>query len=130
MYILSIFVQIFGQKMNTKISIKGAEFFAYHGFYEEERRAGNTFIIDAEVTLKTFDSQDDNINDTVNYEAIYTICKEEMNITQKLIETVVFNILTRFKEDFSNISAAKVKMEKISPQLGGKVAKSVIEMDF
>jgi 7,8-dihydroneopterin aldolase/epimerase/oxygenase len=116
--------------MNTKISIEGAEFFAYHGFYEEERRAGNTFVIYAEVTLKTFDSLDDNIRDTVNYEAIYTICKDEMSKTQKLIETVVLNILTRFKQEFSNISAAKVKMEKIAPQLGGKVAKSVIEMEF
>jgi dihydroneopterin aldolase len=116
--------------MNTKISIEGAEFFAYHGFYEEERRAGNTFVIYAEVTLKTFDSLDDNIRDTVNYEAIYTICKDEMSKTQKLIETVVLNILTRFKQEFSNISAAKVKMEKVAPQLGGKVAKSVIEMEF
>jgi dihydroneopterin aldolase len=116
--------------MKTKIAIKGAEFFAYHGFYDEERRAGNTFVIDAEVTLKTFDSIDDNIRDTVNYEAIYTICKSEMGNTQKLIETVVLNILTRFKQEFSNISGAKVKMEKIAPQLGGKVAKSVIEMEF
>jgi dihydroneopterin aldolase len=116
--------------MKTTIAIKGAEFFAYHGFYEEERRAGNTFIIDAEVTLKTFDTQDDNIGDTVNYETIYIICKDEMNKTQKLIETVVLNILTRFKDEFKNISTAKVKMEKIAPQLGGKVAKSVIEMEF
>lgn len=116
--------------MKTKISIKGAEFFAYHGFYEEERKAGNTFIIDAEVTLKTFDSPDDNIDDTVNYEAIYSICKDEMSNTQQLIETVVFNILSRFKQEFNSISGAKVKMEKISPQLGGKVAKSVIEMEF
>ena len=58
--------------MKTKVAIKGAEFFAYHGYYSEERKSGNTFIIDAEVTLKSFDSNDDNIFDTVNYEQLYT----------------------------------------------------------
>ncbi|MBK8887157.1 MAG: dihydroneopterin aldolase [Saprospiraceae bacterium] len=57
--------------MKTKVAIKGAEFFAYHGYYSEERKSGNTFIIDAEVTLKSFDSHDDNIFDTVNYEQLY-----------------------------------------------------------
>jgi dihydroneopterin aldolase len=116
--------------MKTKVAIKGAEFYAYHGFYEEERKAGNTFIIDAEVTLKSFDSADDNIYDTVNYEQLYTITKQEMSKTQKLLETVVFNILTRFREELPSIVSATVKMEKIAPQLGGKVAKSVIEMEF
>jgi len=110
--------------------IKGAEFHAYHGYYEEERRTGNTFVVDAEVELKTFDSNDDNITDTVNYEKLFLICQEEMDKTQKLLETVVFNIIERFKNDFSNVTGGKVKMEKIGPQLGGKVAKAVIEMEF
>ena len=116
--------------MKTTVSIKGAEFHAYHGFYEEERKSGNQFIIDAEVELKTFDSGDDNIHDTVNYEQVYTICKEEMDNTQKLLETVVFNIINRFKNDLNNVSGGKVKLEKIGPQLGGKVGKAVVEMEF
>lgn len=117
-------------RMITRIAIKGAEFYAYHGYYEEERKAGNTFIIDAEVTITSFDSQDDNIRDTVNYEQIYKICLVEMGNTQKLLETVVWNIITRFRNEFAQIINAKVKMEKISPQLGGKVAKSVVEMEI
>jgi len=116
--------------MKTTVAIKGAEFHAYHGYYEEERRTGNTFVVDAEVELKTFDSNDDNITDTVNYEKLFLICQEEMDKTQKLLETVVFNIIERFKNDFSNVTGGKVKMEKIGPQLGGKVAKAVIEMEF
>ncbi len=116
--------------MKTKVAIKGAEFHAYHGYYTEERKTGNTFIIDAEVELKTFDSNDDNINDTVNYEKLFKICQSEMGNTQKLLETVVFNIITRFKNDFSNVTGGKVKMEKLGPQLGGKVGKAVVEMEF
>jgi len=116
--------------MKTTVAIKGAEFHAYHGYYPEERKTGNTFIIDAEVELKTFDSTDDNIMDTVNYEKLFKICESEMENTQKLLESVVFNIITRFKADFSNVSGGKVKMEKIGPQLGGKVDKAVVEMEF
>lgn len=116
--------------MKTKVAIKGAEFYAFHGFYEEERKAGNTFIIDAEVEIKSFDSYDDNINDTVNYEDIFNICKDEMGHTRKLLETVVFRILSRFRDTFENMVSAKVRLEKIGPQLGGKVEKSVIEMEI
>jgi 7,8-dihydroneopterin aldolase/epimerase/oxygenase len=116
--------------MTTKVAILGTEFYAYHGFYEEERKSGNTFIIDAEVTLKSFDTSDDNIHDTVNYEQLYIITNEEMSKTQKLLETVVFNIINRFKDELPNIMSATVRMEKIAPQLGGKVAKSVVEMTY
>lgn len=116
--------------MKTKVSIKGAEFYAFHGYYEEERKAGNTFVVDAEVTLKTFDSSDDNIQDTVNYESMYHIISQEMDRTQQLLETVVYNIITRFRDELENVSSATVRLEKIAPQLGGKVQKSVVEMEF
>jgi len=116
--------------MKTTVAIKGAEFFAYHGFYEEERLTGNKFIIDAEVELKSFDSNDDNIKDTVNYEKLFEICLAEMDNTQKLLETVVFNIIDRFKNSFSNVTGGKVKLEKIGPQLGGKVEKAIVQMEF
>lgn len=116
--------------MKTTVAIRGAEFHAFHGYYEQERKTGNVFIIDAEVDLKSFDSNDDNISDTVNYEKLYAVCESEMKNTQKLLETVVFNIITIFKERFTNVTGGKVRMEKIGPQLGGKVAKAVVEMEF
>lgn len=119
-----------GQKMKTTVAIKGAEFHAFHGFYEEERKAGHMFTIDAEVELKSFDSNEDNIHDTVNYEDIYRICDEEMARTQKLLETVVFNIITRFKDELDNITSGSVRLEKKGPQLGGKVEKAVVKMSF
>lgn len=116
--------------MKTKVAIKGAEFFAFHGYYNEEQKAGTNFLIDAEVELKSFDSNDDNIGDTVNYEHLYKICSEEMKNTQRLLETVVFNIINKFRNELPNVTSGKVKMEKLGPQLGGKVGKAVVEMSF
>lgn len=116
--------------MTTKVGIQGAEFFAYHGFYDEEQKAGTTFLIDAEVTISSFDSLDDNICDTVNYEMLFQICKEEMETTHRLLETVVYNIINRFRSELSNVQSGYVRMQKVRPQLGGKVDKAVVEMHF
>jgi dihydroneopterin aldolase len=53
-----------------------------------------------------------------------------MSKTQKLLETVVLNIINRYKDELPNIVSATVRMEKLAPQLGGKVAKSVVEMEY
>lgn len=116
--------------MTTKVALHQVEFYAFHGYYPEEQKAGNRFIINLEVSLSKFDSLDDDIGDTVNYESLYNICKEEMGITQKLLETVVFRIVGKIKEQFSNVETGVVTLEKIQPQMGGKIGKAVITMEF
>lgn len=116
--------------MKTTISIENAEFFAYHGYYEQERRSGNTFIIDCEVEVKSFDSMDDNINDTVNYEGLYSICKNQMEETQLLLETVVLRIIQDIRSQYDHVVGGKVKLSKVGPQLGGKVDKATVEMSW
>jgi 7,8-dihydroneopterin aldolase/epimerase/oxygenase len=116
--------------MKTTISIRDARFFAYHGYYAEEQKSGHEFVVDVSVTLQSFDDSEDNISDTVNYESIYTICVQEMANTRKLIETVAYTIITRCKDELSNVQGVKIKIEKIGPQLGGRVGKSVIEMEY
>ncbi len=116
--------------MKTKVAIQGAEFFAYHGFYDEEQKAGNWFIVGLEVELAEKDMSTDDISLTVNYEQLYQICQSEMRQTQRLIETVAHRILQTVRQTFSDITGARVIIEKIAPQLGGKVAKSVIEMQL
>ena len=115
--------------MKTRVSIEGLKFFAYHGFYDEERKKGNEFECDVTVEVKSFDSMDDNINDTVNYEEIYQIVHEEMNYTRKLIETIAFNIIEKIKQ-LEHVTGATVKISKLNPPLNGKVDRAVVEMKF
>ena len=115
--------------MKTKVSIQGLDFFAYHGFYDEERKKGNNFTCNVEVELKSFDSLDDNIYDTVNYEDIYAIVQDEMEKTKKLIETVAYCIIARIRE-LDNVTAATVKIIKHNPPINGKVEQAVVEMQF
>jgi len=115
--------------LKTLVSLEGLHFFAFHGFYDEERKKGNNFICDVQVELKSFDSMDDNIFDTVNYEDVYAIAEEEMKITRKLIETVAYNIIEKIKL-LDNVTGAVVRIHKLNPPIKGKVEKAVVEMRF
>lgn len=114
--------------MKSKISVLGAEFYAFHGYYPEERLAGNTFIIDADVETEYLNTEDDDLQQTVNYEDIYNICKEEMLFPRKLLETVAARIAKRLKTAYPDIITATVRIRKIRPQLGGKVQQTVVEI--
>ena len=116
--------------MKTKIKLESVHFHSFHGYYEEERLAGNAFIIDTEVEIKIFDSNDDNIKDTVNYETLYIICNEEMKKTQKLLETVALNIINRYKNELNHVTAGLIRIKKVGPQLGGRVDYAVVEFQF
>jgi len=115
--------------LKTIVSLKGLEFFAYHGFYDEERKKGNNFICDVSVELKSFDSIDDNIQDTVNYEDVYAIVEYEMTQTRKLIETVAYHIIQKIQV-LDNVTAASVKIHKLSPPIAGKIDRAIVEMQF
>ncbi len=105
-------------------------FFAHHGFYEEERKGGNEFFLDVEIRIQKAENYKDDIDKTINYETIYSICKEEMNNTKQLLETVVELILERIQKQWPEALGAKVEIRKLAPQLGGKVKYSAVKMEF
>jgi dihydroneopterin aldolase len=111
----------------TRIGLEGMEFYAFHGYYEAERKIGNKYLLDVFVTLNNELKGSDHISDTVNYEDIYEICQEEMKIPRKLIETVSYSIISRLKAEKNNIAKVDLKLMKVGVQLGGKVEQSVIE---
>lgn len=115
--------------MKTIVALEGLKFWAFHGFYDEERKKGNDFICDIQVELKSFDSKEDDINDTVNYEDIYEIAQDEMQKTRKLIETVAYNIIDRIRA-LDNVIGARVRIHKLNPPIKGKVDKAVVEIVF
>lgn len=115
--------------MKTIVSLEGLKFWAFHGVYEAERKEGNEFLCDVHVELKSFDTLDDNIHDTVNYENIFKIVEEEMQNQRKLLETICLHIINRIR-GMENVVAAKVKISKSNPPLGGEVKCAVVEMQF
>ena len=107
-----------------KILLENMEFHAFHGVYSDEKKNGNTFSVDLEFEADLQRAAEtDDIDDTVNYELIYNIIQQEMNITSNLLEHVASRIYNAVKEQFPEISTLKVKVTKQNPPLNGKVQK-------
>jgi dihydroneopterin aldolase len=108
--------------MKHTISLDGLRFFAFHGFYPEERKMGNTFIVHLSVDFSFQKaSVDDNLSSTLDYQSLYSICKHEMAIPSDLIEHVSGRIKAKVKTSFPEITEIRLEIRKIGPQLGGIV---------
>lgn len=111
----------------TTISLHGAEFFAFHGFYPEEQKLGCKFIVDVDVSFTPFNNlKEDKISNTVDYEVVYGIVDGQMQKTSKLIETVAQSIADEIKARFSFADSIRVSIKKLNPPLKGKVEYSNI----
>ncbi len=109
------------------ISLIGAEFFAYHGFYPEEQKLGSRFIVDAEVSfIPVANLGDDELTNTVNYERLYLLIAKQMAQTKKLIETVAQAIADDIKVQYHFTNNIKVSIRKLNPPLKGKVEYSCV----
>jgi dihydroneopterin aldolase len=105
-----------------KITLSGAEFFAYHGVYPGEQKIGNCFLVDIDVafTSETVVT-DDNLSSTVNYQELYEIAAEQMKQPRKLIETVAQGILEDVKATYPKVDFIMVTVKKLNPPMGHKI---------
>jgi dihydroneopterin aldolase len=112
------------------IEIEGMEFYAYHGHFEEAQIIGNRFILDFKFKTKTKKAErSDQLEDTVDYSKVYLIIKREMGEKSYLIEHKAANILTAIHKDFPEIKKMNLKMKKLNPPIGNKVANVNITLE-
>ena len=115
------------------IALEGMHFRAFHGLYEEERIIGNDFILDVEIMTdisKASVVNEDGIeklNNTINYETVYDICRIEMATPHKLLETLIESIIFSLKYQFKGINQVSIKVKKLNPPMGGRVDWSSVE---
>ena len=106
------------------IEIEGMRFYAYHGHFETEQIVGNDFIIDLQMKADCNKAAlSDDLNDALNYQAIYTLVKKEMAVKSRLLENVAKRILDVLFAEFPNLENAKIKVSKMNPPMGGEIEK-------
>lgn len=111
------------------ILIEGMEFYSFHGHYKEERIVGNKFMVD--LTIETdmdIPAESDNLKDAVNYQHAYQIVKQEMEKKSYLLENIAGRILDAIYSEMEGIKQATVKVSKMNPPMGGKIASVSVVM--
>ena len=115
----------------NRIELKDMEFFSKHGCFEEERIIGNRFVVNLSVEGNfSVAASSDNLEDAVNYQALYDIVKEQMDIPSNLLENVASRICNCVKEAFPSLGRIRVTIDKINPPLGGKLYASSVTFEL
>jgi dihydroneopterin aldolase len=104
-------------------------FYAHHGFFDEEQKIGNEFLVTITINLDLDSPQlTDNLEDTLNYQTIYDATNEQMQIKSRLLENVAQRILNAVKTLHPKIKKTEVRLTKINPPLGGHVERVEIQL--
>lgn len=111
------------------VALRDVKCFAYHGFYAEEQVLGTQFLVSIEVKFKpTGDTED--LQHTVNYEVLNNIIQESMKRTQKLLETVVHDMLEQVKVAFPFVLNVVVGIKKLHPPMPGQIDHSFVQLEY
>ncbi|GHT43367.1 7,8-dihydroneopterin aldolase [Bacteroidia bacterium] len=109
------------------LELKEMKFFACHGVTEQERTVGNTYIVDLKIFFNfARATQSDDLNDTVNYAAVYALVEQVMATPSNLIEHVAARILHEVHINFKNIARTEVRVAKQNPPLGGDIKEAAV----
>ena len=111
------------------VALKDVKCFALHGYYPEEQLIGNHFIVDLETEFSPI-GFDDELGQTVNYEDLNSIILEEMKITQKLLETVLKNIISKVIKLYPFVEKIDVSIKKLNPPMPGQIGHSFVKLTY
>lgn len=104
----------------NEVALNGLQFKAYHGYYDEEREKGNQFEVDIVVKTNFIEAaKHDDLDKAVNYEVLYSIIKDEMQISASLLENVVLRIADRVLGEIEQVQEVKVSLAKLNPPIRG-----------
>jgi dihydroneopterin aldolase len=124
-------VQFSVVESSGRIGLEGMEFFAPIGASEEGVAVANEVLANVYVRtdLKAA-SQTDNLEDTLNYEAIFWATKTEIDEPAQVLENVAYRIADNLKRKYSNLQVVEIQLRRKNPPLRGKVPEASIEMSF
>ncbi|XP_010488193.1 PREDICTED: probable dihydroneopterin aldolase 3 [Camelina sativa] len=105
--------------LEDKLILRGLKFYGFHGVLPEEKKLGNTFIVDLDVWLNLKPAiESDNLADTVSYAETFSLVKKIVEGPPKnLVETVADLIASQMLETFPKINVIRVKLGTPNPTL-------------
>ena len=106
------------------ITLSGMEFFAHHGYYDDEITRGNKFVVNMNIEVDTSKAEaTDDLLVALNYETVYEIIKVEMAERSNLLEHIGRRMIDKIKKQFPEIELIELTVAKFNPPLKGLVQK-------
>ncbi len=114
--------------MKAEIRLEGLDFYAYHGFYEQEQKIGNRFSVDVAVVFEYHETEKEDLSKTLDYEVLYKCVQAEMEIPAKLLETIAAKIIDRIFKLTTTIAKVEVSVSKYNPPIGGRCERAIVTL--
>lgn len=112
------------------IALEKMEFYAYHGYFDEEQKIGNKYEVDVEIYTDLSEAAlTDNLKDTIDYGVVYQKVAQVMKTKHRLLEHICHNIIHSLYAEFNSIEKVKVSVSKFNPPLGGVCERSKITIE-
>lgn len=100
----------------TTIHLNHLKFFSFHGLHEEEKILGNEYEVNISLGFDEMGPVH-NIDETINYEKIFNLVKQRMNIPAALLETVAQDLANDMYAADNRIRSISVSVEKKNPPI-------------
>ncbi len=115
--------------MQGQVALEGMEFYARHGYYEEERKIGNKYTVDVFMKLDVQEAaNNDQLEGTVNYEKVYELVVEVMTGKDaSLLEHLAGNLIKKLRNQFE-LGEVTVKISKHNPPIKGLCQKASVTL--
>ena len=106
--------------MSDRISLTGISATGFHGVFPEERRDGQIFIVDLELSMDLKPAgESDDLAKTINYASVATIVVEEITGEPlSLIEALAHRVSNRVLSEFPQIESLLVTVHKPDAPVG------------
>ena len=108
--------------MDTFIELRKIRCYAYHGVMEQERHVGNDYEIYIKVKYPFSEAMEtDNLDNTLDYAALYEIIHREMEIPSRLLEHVAGRIIRAIRSAFPLVEGGILSISKQKPPISGDI---------
>jgi dihydroneopterin aldolase len=116
--------------MSDQINITGISAIGYHGVFPEERKNGQSFVVDLKLKFDLAPAgESDDLTKTINYASVAEVTAEEITGEPvALIETLATRISKRLLQDFPLLDSVVVTVHK--PQAPVSVTYSDISVSI
>ena len=113
------------------IRLEGLRFRALHGVMPQERQVGGDFLVTLRVgyPLAVAMASDD-VNDTLDYAALYRLVEREMLLPSKLLEHVAGRIAEAIEKAFPQVSSIDLTLTKLNPPMGADCQGASVEVHW
>lgn len=101
--------------------MQNCAFFAHHGVFEEEKKLGQRFYVDAVLTVDPGSSLDnDDIEGTVHYGIVFSTIEKIITGTRRyLIESLAQDVAKALCVQFPQIQRAEITVRKPNAPVAG-----------